>query len=93
LGYSPRGYGAILLLTLTAQLIGHGIHNYVLRRLSATTVAITSQLGTVISLILAFVFFHELPNELQIPGMIAMIVGVTFVNLVRSRPAEHQPSL
>lgn len=80
-GYDTTAYVVILMLTIVAQFIGHGIYNYALRHLPATFVSVVGQLGIVISAVLAYVFFREIPSILEIPGSIAIIVGITLVNL------------
>ena len=89
-GYDIAAYVAIILLTILPQLIGHGIYNYALRQLPATFVSVVGQLGIVISAVLAYLFFREIPNILEIPGSIAIIVGITLVNLNKpSSPKEE----
>jgi drug/metabolite transporter (DMT)-like permease len=84
LGYSTEGYIDILALTISAQIIGHGVYNFVLRRLPATFTAVSGQLGSVIGPMLAYVFFREVPSLLQIPGTITMLTGIILVNLGRA---------
>jgi len=85
-GYDSTAYFAIILLVLLPQLICHGIYNYSLRRLPATFVSVVGQLGIVISAVLAFLFFREVPNIWEIPGSIAIIFGITVVNLNKNPP-------
>lgn len=80
-GYDFTAYLAIILLAIVPQLIGHGVYNYALRQLPATFVSVVGQLGIIISAILAYLFFREIPSILEIPGSIAIIVGITMVNL------------
>ncbi len=80
-GYDFTAYLAIILLTILPQLIGHGVYNYALRQLPATFVSVVGQLGIIISAILAYLFFREIPSILEIPGSIAIILGITMVNL------------
>ncbi len=80
-GYDFTAYVAVILLTIVPQLIGHGVYNYALRQLPATFVSVVGQLGIIISAVLAYVFFREIPSILEIPGSIAIIVGITMVNL------------
>lgn len=86
IGYDNTAYFAIILLVLLPQLICHGIYNYSLRRLPATFVSVVGQLGIVISAVLAFLFFREVPNMWEIPGSIAIILGITIVNLNKNAP-------
>jgi len=37
------------------------------------------------SAILAFVIFAEIPGALQLPGSLAIVVGITLVNLAQTR--------
>jgi drug/metabolite transporter (DMT)-like permease len=89
-GYSPEGYFHILALTISAQIIGHGVYNFVLRRLPATFTAVSGQLGSVIAPILAYIFFREVPSLLQIPGAITMLTGIIVVNLGRASETSSQ---
>lgn len=88
-GYDSTAYFAIILLVLLPQLICHGIYNYSLRRLPATFVSVVGQLGIVISAVLAFLFFREIPNMWEIPGSIAIILGITLVNLNKNAPPAN----
>lgn len=91
-GYDNTAYFAIILLVLLPQLICHGIYNYSLRRLPATFVSVVGQLGIVISAVLAFLFFREVPNMWEIPGSIAIVLGITLVNLNKNAPpADPSP--
>jgi len=84
-GYTPLAYLALVLLVLLPQLIGHVTFNLVLRHLSATYTAVVGQIGVVISVILAFLIFAEIPAALQLPGSILVVIGVTLVNLGQAR--------
>lgn len=93
-GYDGTAYFAIVMLMLLPQLIGHGVYNYALRKLPATFVSVVGQFGIVISAILAFLFFREVPNILEIPGSIAIVIGITMVNLNQSsNPKETKAEI
>jgi drug/metabolite transporter (DMT)-like permease len=79
-GYDMVAYVAVIMLTILPQLIGHGVYNYALRQLPATFVSVVGQLGIIISVVLAYLFFREIPGVLEIPGSIAIITGITLVN-------------
>jgi len=81
IGYDFTAYLAVILLVIVPQLIGHGVYNYALRQLPATFVSVVGQLGIIISAVLAYLFFREVPHILEIPGSIAIILGITMVNL------------
>ncbi len=80
-GYDITAYVAIIMLVILPQLIGHGVYNYALRQLPATFVSVVGQFGIIISAVLAYLFFREIPSVLEIPGSIAIIAGITLVNL------------
>jgi drug/metabolite transporter (DMT)-like permease len=85
-GYSFDAYIWLILLTLLPQLLGHGAWNYALGHLTATYISVFSQLGVVITSMFALMIFHEIPQLLQLPGSLAIVVGVTLVTLGQSRP-------
>lgn len=84
-GYTPNAYFALIMLTLLPQIIGHLVYNYSLRRLPATFVSVIGQAGIIISALLALFIFHEIPGLLQLPGSIAILVGIMMVNLSKPR--------
>lgn len=85
LGYSAKGYLALIMLTVLPQLIGHTIFNHTLRRLSATYVSVIGQLNIVLNGILAFLIFSEIPTALQLVGSAIIIIGITLVNLGKAK--------
>ena len=80
-GYSVKGYLWLVVLTITAQVIAHGAINYVLAYVSATFVSISSQVSNVVSVLLAYLIFAELPGPLQIVGSVIIIIGVIIATL------------
>jgi drug/metabolite transporter (DMT)-like permease len=89
-GYSPTAYGLLLALALIPQLIGHSSFNYVLEYLSATYVGISTQLEPVLSAILAFLLFQEVPRLLQIVGSAVVMAGVILATLGQSSRAAPE---
>lgn len=81
IGYSIEGYIWVLALGLIPQLIGHSSLNYALGYLPATYVSLATQAEPILSAILAFFLFGELPAELQILGSAIILVGVTIATL------------
>ncbi len=59
LGYSSKGYFALVMLTILPQLITHAILNYTVRHVPATYISVVNQLGIIISAILAIFFFND----------------------------------
>lgn len=92
-GYSDKAYFSLIMLTLLPQLISHTIYNYTLRRLSATYVSVVGQLNIIGSSALALLLLNEVPTPLQLPGSIAVILGITLVNLGKIKPDKQEDSL
>jgi drug/metabolite transporter (DMT)-like permease len=84
-GYSGKAYLAMIMITILPQLFGHITYNYALRHLPATYCSVVGQLGIIIGAVLAFLFFHEVPNALQLPGSAAILMGIGLVNLGQMR--------
>jgi drug/metabolite transporter (DMT)-like permease len=67
------------------QLIGHSSFNYAVRYFSATFVGITVQTEPILSAIIAYFAFNEVPLPLQIVGSTAVLVGVIMASLGQER--------
>lgn len=80
-GYPAQGYLWLLALGLIPQLIGHSSFNFALRHLAATYVGISTELEPVLSAIIAYFVFQEIPNGLQIIGSVIILLGVTLASL------------
>lgn len=81
IGYSAKGYVWLIVLTITAQVIAHGAINYVLAYVSATFVSISAQVSNVVSVLLAYLVFAELPGPLQVVGSVIIIAGVIIATI------------
>jgi len=82
---TPTGYLWLMLATLVPQIGSHITYNYALRHLPATYCSIFGQLEVILSATIAFFIFSEIPGLLQLPGSLAVIIGVTLVNLGQPR--------
>ncbi len=91
LGYAWQGYFWVLLLAVLAQIIGHGVLNYVLRYLSPTTLTVTAQTVPVLSVLWALLILSETPTLTQIGGSIVLVMGVGIVLRAQHR-LRLQPS-
>lgn len=78
-GYTPAGYLWIIIVTIITQFLGHIPINFSLRHFSATHMSIIMQAGVVLSAILAFFFFNEVPSVTQIIGSGAILLGVGLI--------------
>ncbi|MCB9453648.1 MAG: DMT family transporter [Anaerolineaceae bacterium] len=87
-GYPAESYLWLLALALIPQLIGHTSFNYALRYFSATYTSISIELEPVLSAIIAYFLFSEIPNTLQIIGSGIILVGVTLASLAQARSSN-----
>jgi drug/metabolite transporter (DMT)-like permease len=85
-GHSAMGYLWLIVITLVTQITSHMSYNYALRHLSATYCSIFGQLEVLVSVALAFLLFSEIPVIWQLPGTIAILVGVAVVSLSSNKP-------
>lgn len=75
-GYGARTWGALALLAVVPQLIGHSLLNWSLRWLSGTFVAIAILAEPVVSVLLAIPVLGERPSATQILGGAVLLAGV-----------------
>lgn len=90
IGYEPAAYLWVLLLAIIAQLIAHGIFNYILGYISATLITVVGQSSPILSAIWSFIIFREAPTWLQILGSGVIIVGVVLVINAQSKKLKRQ---
>jgi drug/metabolite transporter (DMT)-like permease len=91
-GYDVRTWAAILGLVVGAQLLGHSMFNYALRRVSATTVSVLILLEVPGAALLAWAWLGQVPRAATVPGLALLLAGVAVVivggSTRRRRPAE-----
>lgn len=80
LGYEPVAYLWVGAVTLLAQYVGHLSINMGLKFFSATAMSILLQLSVVLSGVIAFFQFGEVPGTLQLVGSAVLIVGVVLAS-------------
>lgn len=85
LGHAPKTYGWIFLLAAVPQLIGHSTYNWLLKRLSATLVAVTTLAEPVGSALLAYIILDEVPKASVVVGGLTILAGIY---LVARQPRE-----
>ena len=79
-GYSLKAYLWIIVVTIVTQFLGHIPINVGLRFFHATYISIILQAGVVVSAIIAFASFNEIPSGMQLAGSAAILMGVTIVS-------------
>ena len=80
-GYSLNVYFWIIVVTIVTQFLGHIPINIGLKFFHATYISILLQVAVVVSAVLAFASFNEIPSSLQLAGSVAIMIGVTIVSL------------
>ncbi len=76
LGYPISVYLYLILMAIVSQIIGHTSLNWCLRHFSPTTVSLVILLEPLISSLLAWWLFSEIPPVLVMVGAIILLVGV-----------------
>lgn len=78
-GFDTRTWLTVLALVVGAQLLGHSMFTYALRRVSATTVSLLILLEAPGAALLGWVWLGQLPPPLALPGLALLLVGVAVV--------------
>ncbi len=86
-GYELAGYGWVLALALLPQLIGHTSLNYALGYLPATYISVATQSEPILSAIVAYFIFTEVPGLFQVFGGVVIMVGVLVATLGQEKPS------
>ncbi|SCE77004.1 Permease of the drug/metabolite transporter (DMT) superfamily [Micromonospora mirobrigensis] len=88
-GFDTGTWLAILGLVAGAQLLGHSMFNYALRRISATTVSVLILLEVPGAALLAWLWLGQAPRPLALPGLGMLVVGVVVVVLGGARAVRR----
>ena len=84
-GYPTNSYLWAIVVAVMAQVLGHIFMNLALQFFTATAMAIVLQIGVVVSAVIAFFTFGEIPSWLQIGGSALVIYGVVVATLEQSK--------
>jgi drug/metabolite transporter (DMT)-like permease len=90
-GYPHTTWLAILGLVVGAQLLGHSMFNYALRRVSATTISMLILLEVPGSALIAWLWLGQVPRAAAVPGLALLVVGVAVVVLGSARALRRPP--
>ena len=85
-GYTLRTYGAILLLGLIPQVLGHSLLNWSLAHVTGTVVAVAVMAEPVIASLLAIPILEEVPNATSAVGGLLILAGI----YVAMRPVNER---
>ena len=92
-GFSAQAWAFILILTLTAQLLGHTLFSRVLATTSATVVSMVILLEAPLSTIVAAIFLGQVPPLTLIPAALLLFAGLVLVigSTTKATPTETSP--
>jgi drug/metabolite transporter (DMT)-like permease len=84
-GYSNQAYLWMLLLGLIPQLFGHSIFNWALGHLPAAFVSIALIGEPIGTIVLAYFFLKETPNNLEYLGGLLILLGIFLVSFLTTK--------
>ena len=93
-GYPLHQWGILLLVTATAQLLGHSVFNHLLATTSPLLVSLALLLEVPGAALIAAVLLGQTPPVAAAGGLLVMLVGMALVVLGRGRtpaPVEAPP--
>ncbi|OZV74136.1 EamA family transporter [Micromonospora echinospora] len=88
-GYDSDTWLVILALVAGAQLLGHSMFNYALRRVSATTVSVLILLEVPGAALLGWLWLGQFPQPLALSGLGVLLAGTVVVVLGGARAGRR----
>ena len=90
-GFAPRDWALIVLLTATAQLLGHSLINKVLGTVSATVTSLAILFELPGAVLIAAVWLGELPAPAILPAVLLIFGGLVIVIRSADLPEPVDP--
>ena len=91
-GYPLRQWGLLLLITGTAQLLGHSVFNHLVATTGPLLVSLALLLEVPGAALLAAAIVHQTPPATAVAGLAVMLVGMTVV-VVQQVPGRRSREL
>jgi drug/metabolite transporter (DMT)-like permease len=88
-GFPRSAWLAIAGITLGAQLLGHSLFNYAVRRVAATTISVLLLLEVPGAALLGWLILGQVPRPQSLPGLVVLMAGVLVVLLGAARRGRH----
>jgi drug/metabolite transporter (DMT)-like permease len=85
-GYTAEQWVGLLVLTGTAQLLGHSVFNYLLATVSPTVVSMALLLEIPGAALIAAAWLGQVPGPTAFVGLVLILAGM--VSVIRSAPAS-----
>jgi drug/metabolite transporter (DMT)-like permease len=89
-GYPAAQWGLLLLVTATAQLMGHSVFNHLLATTSPMLVSLALLLEVPGAALLAAAILGQVPPPGAVVGLVMILAGMTLVVLNNRAPAMEQ---
>lgn len=89
-GYAPSQWGLLVLVTVTAQLMGHSVFNHLLATTSPMLVSLTLLLEVPGASLLAAAILGQVPPLGAVAGLVVILVGMAIVIVGGRGPAFEQ---
>ncbi|MCP3805351.1 DMT family transporter [Allokutzneria sp. A3M-2-11 16] len=90
-GFDGATWLAILGLVAGAQLLGHSMFSFALRKVSATTVSLMILLEVPGAALIAWLWLGQVPRPAALPGLALLLLGVAVVILAGTRTRDVTP--
>ncbi len=90
-GFAARDWALIVLLTVTAQLLGHSLINKVLGRVSATVTSLAILFELPGAVLIAAVWLGEVPPPAILPAVLLIFAGLVIVVRTANLPEAVDP--
>lgn len=91
-GYDPKQWGLLVLVTLTAQLMGHSVFNHLLASTGPVMVSLALLLEVPGAALLAAWFLDQRPPVEAMAGLLLILCGMACV-ILNNRAPHAEPSL
>ncbi|GGM26039.1 hypothetical protein GCM10011608_08470 [Micromonospora sonchi] len=91
-GFDTGTWLAVLALVAGAQLLGHSMFSYALRRIPATTISVLILLEVPGAALIGWAWLGQLPAPATLPGLALLLAGVAVVVLSSARTARRASS-
>ncbi|MGW0502493.1 DMT family transporter [Micromonospora sp. NPDC003241] len=88
-GFDTGTWLVVIALVAGAQLLGHSMFSFALRRIPATTVSVLILLEAPGAALLGWAWLGQLPAASSVPGLLLLLVGVAVVVLTSARSARR----
>jgi drug/metabolite transporter (DMT)-like permease len=83
--YPARDFLLFAALAVVCTLLGHSIYNWALRYLASTFVSVSVLIEPIAASIMAYFFFHEVPNALNAAGAVLVLAGIFGYSRIREK--------